>query len=95
MGFDCSLFAVYYLWCVIPIPLCFKKNKYCYDITDQSTCLSNVPEECRCNACGERAFDAFRGRRLVDADCVKAVSYTHLDVYKRQDVTIGNDGLTR
>ena len=28
---------------------------YCYDITEQSTCLSNVPEESRCNACGVRA----------------------------------------
>ena len=28
---------------------------YCYDMTEQSTCLSNVPEESRCNACGVRA----------------------------------------
>ena len=41
--------------------------RYCYLITEQSTCLASVPEEFGCNVCG-----------------VRAVSYTHLDVYKRQ-----------
>ena len=45
------------------LPL-YISRKYCYPITDHSTCFSAIPAESSFNVC--------------------AVSYTHLDVYKRQ-----------
>ena len=49
--------------------------KYCYDITEQSTCLSNVPEESWSNVCGIRDSRRIRETFIEAAsraDCVKA-----------------------
>ena len=63
---------------------------YCYDITEQSTCLSNVPDEASgiwlnvvAYVISTSASEPFL-EAASRSDCVKAVSYTHLDVYKRQ-----------
>ena len=36
--------------------------------------------------CGRTSDDTSKRKNVVAYDDVKAVSYTHLDVYKRQDV---------
>ena len=50
-------------------------QEYCYDITEHSTCLSNVPEESRSNVRGIRACRRIFERFIEGAsraDCVKA-----------------------
>ena len=55
----------------------FIKSEYCYDIAEQSTCFSDVTVECDSNVC-------VRGLNMRSRDFSRPVSYTHLDVYKRQ-----------
>ena len=48
----------------MPLP----EKIYCYDITEQSTCLSNVPEGSGCNVCGVHdCLDALS--RLCQKQC--------------------------
>ena len=71
------------------------KEWACYDSTEQSTRLSNVPEGSRCKRVVYVLLDAFcenlldcAGLRSGARTVSRPVSYTHLDVYKRQQQTV-------